>query len=298
MINHNTLRRSQLGIPANESQLVTEALESEADRIFFDLEDSLAPGEKEAARSDLIASVHDHDWGSKGLAYRINGTNTRWWHTDIIAVVEAVGSAIDTIIVPKTQAPCEIQTVATLLKTVEMKAGPDVGPIGISAQIETAAGMNAVTEIAHATDRLEALIFGPADYAASVGASHGIADYPGHYWHYPLSRVSQAAASAGLLAIGGPDTDPDDSQGFQQACQSEAALGYDGKVIVHPDQVETVNRLFSPTEAEAKRARRIVDRYEATESNEVAAIDGKIIDQEMYRLAKRIRSKAEKSGQL
>jgi len=298
MSHTNSLRRSQLGIPANESQLVAEAIESEADRIFFDLEDSLAPGEKTAARSELIAAVNDHDWSDTGLGYRINGTNTRWWHNDIIDVVEAVGSEIDTLILPKIRDSADVKTVATLLKTVEMNAGPEVGPIGVSAQIETAAGMNAVTEIAHATDRLEALIFGPADYAASIGASHGVAEYPGHYWHYPLSRVSQAAASAGLLAIGGPHTDPYDSQGFQQACQSEAALGYDGKIIVHPDQIETVNRVFSPTEAEAKRARRIVDTYEATASNDVAAIDGKIIDQEMYRMAKRIFSKAQKSGQL
>ena len=298
MSNTNSLRRSQLGIPANESQLVAEAVESEADKIFFDLEDSLAPGEKDAARAELIAAVTDHDWSDTGLGYRINGTNTRWWHNDIIEVVEAVGSEIETLIIPKIQDPSDVQTVVTLLKTVEMNAGADVGPIGVSAQIETAAGMNAVTEIAHATDRLEALIFGPADYAASIGASHGVTEYPGHYWHYPLSRVSQAAASAGLLAIGGPHTDPYDTQGFQHACQSEAALGYDGKIIVHPDQIETVNRVFSPTDEEAKRAQRIVETYEATAPNDVAAIDGKIIDQEMYRMAKRIFSKAQKSGQL
>jgi citrate lyase subunit beta/citryl-CoA lyase len=246
----------------------------------------------------LIQTVRDHDWSTKGLSYRINGTNTRWWHEDIIDVVEAVGEAIDTLIVPKVQAPSHIQTVATLLKTVETNAGSEVGSIGISAQIETAAGMNMVSEIAQTTDRLEALIFGPADYAASIGASRGVTDYPGHYWHYPLSRVSQAAASAGLLAIGGPHTDPYDTQGFQEACQAEAALGFDGKIIVHPDQIETVNRVFSPTEAEADRARRIVDTYEATPPNEVAAIDGKIIDQEMYQMAKRILSKAQKSGLL
>lgn len=298
MPHENALRRSQLGIPGNESQLVAEAIESEADEIFFDLEDSLAPGEKDPARSELIAAIKDHDWSGKRLSYRINGTNTRWWHTDIIDVITAVGGEIDTLIVPKVRTPSDVRTVATLLETVEMNSGPEVGPIGISAQIETAAGMNAVTEIAHATDRLEALVFGPADYAASIGASHGVDEYPGHYWHYPLSRVSQAAASAGLLAVGGPHTDPYDSQGFQQACQAEAALGFDGKVIVHPDQIETVNRLFSPTDEEAERARRIVDTYESTPPNDVAAIDGKIIDQEMYRMAKRIFSKAQKSGQL
>jgi citrate lyase subunit beta/citryl-CoA lyase len=200
--------------------------------------------------------------------------------------------------VPKVSGPADVQTVATLLSSVETNAGVDTGPIGLSAQIETAEGMDSITEIAHASDRLEALIFGPADYAASIGASHGVTEYPGHYWHYPLSGVSQAAASAGLLAIGGPHTDAHDSQGFQEACTAESALGYDGKVVIHPDQIETVNRVFSPTPEEADRALRIVDNYESTAPNDVAAIDGKIIDQEMYRMAKRIVSKAEQSDRL
>ena len=298
MLNENTLRRSQLGIPGNESRLVAEAMESAADEVFLDLEDSLAPGEKQSARSDLIDIVESHSWTDKVLSYRINGTNTRWWHTDIIEVVEAVGGAIDTIIVPKVSGPADVQTVATLLSSVETNAGVDTGPIGLSAQIETAEGMDSITEIAHASDRLEALIFGPADYAASIGASHGVTEYPGHYWHYPLSGVSQAAASAGWLAIGGPHTDAHDSQGFQEACTAESALGYDGKVVIHPDQIETVNRVFSPTPEEADRALRIVDNYESTAPNDVAAIDGKIIDQEMYRMAKRIVSKAEQSDRL
>ena len=297
MSQKNILRRSLLGIPGNESQLIGEAIESEADEIVIDLEDSLGPSEKTAARTVLIETVQAHDWSDTGVGYRINGTNTRWWYEDVIDVVEAVGGAIDSLIVPKVQAPSDIRTVTTLLESVETNAGSD-GSIGISAQIETAAGMDAITEIAHASDRLEALVFGPADYAASIGAAHGVEDYPGHYWHYPLSRVSQAAASAGLLAIGGPHTDPYDPQGFQAACRAEAALGFDGKLIVHPDQIETVNRVFSPTDAEADRARRIVDTYESTPANDVAAIDGNIIDQETYRMAKRIRSKAERSGVL
>jgi len=292
----NVLRRSQLGIPGNESQLVDEAIESDADEVFIDLEDSLAPSEKNAARKELIRTIEEHDWDEKTLTYRINGTDTRWWHNDIIDVIEAVGMAIDTLIVPKVESPSDITTVATLLRSVETNLGSSVGSIRISAQIETAAGMDLISEIAHASDRLDALIFGPADYAASIGASHGVDEYPGHYWHYPLSRVSQVAASAGLLAIGGPHTEPYDSQGFQQACRAEAALGYDGKIVVHPEQIATVNQIFSPTEEEATRAQEIVKMYESTPPEEVAAIDGKIIDQEMYEMAKQIRSKAERSG--
>jgi citrate lyase subunit beta/citryl-CoA lyase len=158
--------------------------------------------------------------------------------------------------------------------------------------------MNAVTEIAHASDRLTAIMFGPADYAASIGTSHGPADYPGHYWHYPLSRIAHAAASAGLLAIGGPFTDADDPQGFYRACKYERALGYDGKVVIHPEQIETANDVFSPTVQEAQRARRIVSRYEEADSNATAAIDGKVIDREMYRMARRILTKAEAAEML
>jgi citrate lyase subunit beta/citryl-CoA lyase len=296
MSQKNVLHRSQLGIPGNESQLIEEAIESAADEIFIDLEDSLAPSEKNAARKELIRTVKEHDWTEKTLTYRINGPNTRWWHNDIIEVIEAVGTEIDTLIVPKLQASSDIKTVATLLKTIETNLDSSVGAIRISAQIETAAGMDNISEIAHSSDRLNALIFGPADYAASLGASHDVDEYPGHYWHYPLSRVSQAAASAGLLAISGPHTEPYDSQGFQQACHAEAALGYDGKIVVHPDQITTVNRIFSPTEEEAARAQRIVETYESTPPEEVAAIDGKIIDHEMYEMAKQIRLRAEQSG--
>ena len=296
MTQKNALRRSALGIPGNELQLVDEAIESNADEIFIDLEDSLAPSEKNAARKELISTIENHDWSDKTLSYRINGTKTRWWHNDIIEVIESVASAIDTLIVPKVQDASDIQTVTTLLETVETNLDSAVEPIGISAQIETAEGMDAVSEISHTTDRLNALIFGPADYAASIGASHGVDESPGHYWHYPLSRVSQAAASAGLLAIGGPHADPYDSQDFQEACQVEAALGFDGKIVVHPEQIATVNRIYSPSEEEAARAQQIIQQYESTPAEEVAAIDGKIIDEEMYRMAKRICSKAEKSG--
>lgn len=295
MLNETPLRRSQLGIPGNESQLITAALESGADEIFLDLEDSVAPGEKQSARSDLIDVVETQQCDEMVLSYRINGTDTRWWYNDVIEVVDAVGEGIDTLTIPKVRGPSDVQAVTTLLEAVETNAGVAAGSIGVNAQIETATGMSAITEIAHATDRLRALVFGPADYAASIGASHGSSEYPGHYWHYPLSRVSQAASSAGLLAIGGPYTDPHDEQGLQQACTAESALGYDGKIIIHPDQIETVNRVFSPDPEEADRARRIVDSYEQASATDVAAIDGKIIDQEMYRLAKRIVSKAEKS---
>lgn len=291
MMDRSSLRRSRLGIPGNGSGFVAEAVGSGADEIFLDLEDSLAPGEKLSARDDLIEIVESRDWTTTDLSYRINGTDTRWWYNDVIEVASSVGDQIDTLIVPKVRSPSDIKTVANLLASVETNAGLDVGSISLDAQIETAAGLNRVTDIAHASDRLTAIIFGPADYTASVGASHGATDYPGHYWHYPLSRIAHAAASADLQAIGGPYTESDNEDAFAEACQYERALGFDGKVVIHPEQVETANDVFAPDVTEAQRARDIVTAYERA-GDDVAAIEGKVIDREMYRMASRILEKA------
>jgi len=295
MLDDKPLRRSLLGVPGNASDLVADAISTPVDHIFLDLEDSLASGKKEGARDIVLSIVDVHSWSDTGLGYRINGTDTRWWYNDVIDVVGTVGSDIDTIIVPKVRNSGDIQAVATLLDSVEANADVERGSIGLSAQIETAAGMNNVIDIVSASERLEAVIFGPADYAASVGAAHGATDYPGHYWHYPLSRIAHAAASAGLLAIGGPYADPDDPRGFEDACSLERNLGFDGKVVIHPEQVDTANDVFSPGLEEAKRARRIVQKYENADSNTFASIDGNVIDREMYQMAKRISAKAKKA---
>lgn len=298
MLNTPSVRRSHLGLPANERQLAADAIESETDEIFFDLEDSLAPGEKEPARSTIIDVVRSNEWSDTGLSYRINGTETRWWYDDVIEVISAVGEAIDTLIIPKVMSPSDIQTVATLVSSVETNRGLDTGSIALSAQIETATGMNAVVDIAHASERLTGIIFGPADYTASIGARHGATDYPGHYWHYPLSRIAHAAASAGLIAIGGPYTHPDDSEGFRQACEHERALGFDGKVVIHPTQVTTANEIFSPDTEEIRRAQQIVETYEQTDSDDIASIEGKVIDREMYHMADQILTKADEADLL
>ncbi len=290
------LRRSLLALPANERRLLKQAAESAADEVIFDLEDSLAPGEKQAARGDLIAAVRDHDWGETNLSYRINATHTRWWYEDLIEPLTAVGSDLSQVVVPKVRNEEDVHAVATLVDSIETNAGLERNSIDLSVQIETAAGMNTAIEIATASDRLTALIFGPADYAASVGAIKGAAEYPGHYWHYPLSRVAHAAGGADLLAIGGPYPTANDPQGFREACTYERALGYDGKMVIHPQQVPTANDVFSPTKTEAQRAKQIVQQYQTTDPDDVISIDGRVIDKETYRMAQRILSKAEEAG--
>ncbi len=295
MSSTDVLRRSILAIPASSRQQVADAATSNADEVFFDLEDSLAPSEKPTARAELIAAIRDHDWGDTTLSYRINGIDTRWWYEDVIEPLTAVGAAIDSLIVPKVQAPSDVRTVETLLDSLEQNVGLAAGEIGLSVQIETASGMNAVVEIAHASDRLTAMVFGPADYAASIGATVGSTEYPGHYWHYPLSRLAHAAASAQLSTIGGP-YGTDDIEAFRTACQHEHALGYDGKIVIDPDQIAVANDVFAPTAEQAARAKEIVERYQRAEADKIAAIDGNVIDKEMYRMAKRVLSKAEKAG--
>lgn len=290
------LRRSLLAIPANERRLAADAAGSDADEVVFDLEDSLAPSEKHRARETLIAAVEEHDWGETTLGYRINGTDTQWWYEDLIEPISTVGTALTTVVLPKVSDAGDVRTVATLLDSVETAVGLTDRPVDLCAQIETASGMNNAVEIAGASERLTALLFGPADYAASLGAIKGAADYPGHYWHYPLSRVAHAAASADLLALGGPYAATDDPDGFREVCAHERALGYDGKMVVDPDQVATANEVFAPTAAEAKRARRIVQHYREADPDDVVSIDGKVIDKETYRMARRILAKADTAG--
>ncbi len=295
MIVANSLHRSNLAIPGNDLSIVSDALGSDPDGVLLDLEDSLAPGEKVNARERIPSLVTEHNWEDIVLSYRINGVRTRWWYGDVITVISEVGDEIDVLIIPKVRKNEDVQAVSLLLDSIERNAGIEPGSIKISAQIETAEGMNNVKAIAQASDRLDALIFGPADYATSVGALHGARDYPGHYWHYPLARLSHAAASAGLHAIGGAYVDSGDEEAFQEACFLERSLGYDGKIVVNPAQVEMAHEVFSPDADEIERAQRIVRRYEDAPQNTVAAIDGNVIDPAMYRMAKRIISKAERA---
>ncbi len=297
-----SLRRSQLGTPANEWELIKETIHSRTDEVFLDLEDSLAPSEKRPARQTLIDAIDAYDWSSMELSYRINAVNTRWWYEDVITVVNEVGSHIDNIIVPKVTDSADVQTVVNLLRQVQVNAGLDIGSINVSVQIENAISMNNVSEIVHSSDQLSAVIFGPADYAMSIGAtgqpSTRSSDQPEQYWQYPLSRLSHSASSANLLTIGGPYVDVDDMDGFRNWCEYERRLGYDGKLVLTQAQAQTANEVFTPNLEEAKRAQQIVDQYESTKSQAVASIDGNVIDRETYRMAKQILTKAEKGGVL
>jgi citrate lyase beta subunit len=275
--------------------MINKALGLPVDEVMLDLEDGVALGEKEAARLNIIGAFKDHDWGERVRAYRINGLDTPFGYRDIIDVVEQVGESIDVIVIPKVEKVADVQFVDMLLSQIEMRLGLNQ-TIGLEASIETALGMLNVKEIAFASHRLEALVFGIADYGASLtmpsgGVSgHGDAEeqYPGHRWHFPMSRLVMAAKAAGLAAIDAPYGDFKDEAGLERSCQIAASLGYDGKWAIHPAQLEIINKAFTPSGEDIQRAVRILQAYEkaAASGTGATALDGKMVDGGSIRLAR------------
>lgn len=300
----DSIRRSQLATPGSNPKMMAKAAGSPADEVFLDLEDSVAPDDKVDARSTVIEAIRDNDWTDTVLAFRINGLDTKWWYDDLIEVVSEAGSEIDDIIVPKVTSSSDIDTVETLLEQVEVNAGLDIGGIGLEVQIEDGAGMNNAIEIAYASDRLDSLIFGPGDYSAAMGTP-GLTigrfpDYPGHYWHYQLSRLNHAAKSAGIPCIDGPYSVIDDPDGYEESCRHANLLGCDGKWTIHPSQIEIANKVFAPDPETAAKAERIVEAYaDATDSGQGSvSIDGEMIDKATHKMAKRVLKRAKAASVL
>ncbi|MFB6297377.1 MAG: CoA ester lyase [Salinirussus sp.] len=296
------LRRSQLAVPANDAGMMASAAESDADEVFLDLEDSVPPTAKTGARETLVEAVRNNDWSGTILSFRMNGIDTRWWHGDVTEVVGAVGDTLDDVIVPKVAGPSDVHTVENLLSAVE--AEHDVGPVGIEPQIEDGNGMHNVYEIAHASDRLSSIIFGPGDYSAAMGTPGldigQFPEYPGHYWHYALSECNAAAKSAGLPCIDGPYSDIEDTDGYRTSAERANMLGCDGKWVIHPNQVPVANDVFAPDPEVAERARRIVDAYAEAmaEGSGAVRVDGQLVDEATNKMAKEIVETARAAGVL
>jgi citrate lyase beta subunit len=275
--------------------MITKARGLPADEVMLDLEDGVALEEKENARLNLIRALKELDWEHRVRACRINGLDTPFAYRDIIDVVEQAGSCLDVIVLPKVERAAEVQFAATLLGQIERRLGLDRA-IGLEASIETALGMMHVGEIAFASSRLETLVFGVADYGASLTmpsaglSGHGDAEelYPGHRWHFPMSRLVMAAKAAGLGAIDAPYGDFKDQAGLEQSCRTAVSLGFDGKWAIHPVQLETINAAFSPTAEDIDRACRILRAYEQARDKGAgaAAVDGKMVDAASIRLAR------------
>ncbi|MPY83640.1 MAG: CoA ester lyase [Actinophytocola sp.] len=290
------LQRSELAVPGSNPSFIDKAADGEADFIFLDLEDAVAPPEKEQARKNVIEALRDIDWAGKGktVSVRINGLDTHYMYRDVVDVVEQAGQHLDTILVPKVGVPADLYCVEALVNQIEQAKDFD-NRIGTEALIETALGMANVEAIAASGGRLEALHFGVADYAASnrartVSIGGLNPDYPGDQWHFALSRMIVACRAYGLRAIDGPFGDYSDPDGYLDGARRAAALGAEGKWAIHPSQVELANTVFTPPEAEVTKARRIVEelRKAEAEGKGAASVDGKMIDAASERMAQTV----------
>ncbi len=307
----NRLHRSELAVPGTNHRAMAKAPMLGADVVFLDLEDAVAPEDKERARVDVIDALGAHDWSACAVSVRVNGLDTHWCYRDIVDVVEARGHVLDTLLVPKVGRPSDVEFVGTLLDQIEQRNGWEPRKIGIHVLIETAAGMANVEAIGRARpDRLEAMVFGVADYAASVRArttniGGANPDYAvltdadaagarqthwGDQWHFGISRMVAACRAEGLRPIDGPFGDFDDHDGYMAAARRAAALGCEGKWAIHPSQVALANEVFSPGDAEVERARRILQAMEdaAKRGQGAVALDGRLIDAASIRMAENV----------
>ena len=290
------LQRSELAVPGSNPAMFPKALDSAADYIFLDLEDAVAPGDKEQARRNVIQALQDHDWRGRGktISVRINGIDTHYMYRDVVDVVEQAGARLDTILIPKVGVPADVYLVDALLTQIEQAKGIP-HRIGIDVLIETTLGMANVEAIAQSSRRLEAMHFGVADYAASCRARTVVIgglnpDYPGDQWHAALSRMLVACRAYGLRPIDGPFGDFKDPDGYRLAARRAAALGYEGKWAIHPSQIALANEVFSPPPAEVDRAKRILVALDeaAREGRGAAQLDGRMIDAASARMAQNV----------
>ncbi len=287
-------RRSCLSVPGSSPRFLAKATSLNADQVLLDLEDAVAPDAKTQARAHVASALEESDWGGKVITVRVNGATTPWAYRDVIEIVERSGQHLDTIVLPKVSGPGQVAWLDLLLGQVEQAAGLRPGRIGIEAQIEDAPGLAGVDQIAGSSPRLEALIFGPADFMASVGMrSLQIGAQPRGYaggdaFHYPHMRILVAARAHGLQAIDGPYAAIGDAGGLARSAASAAALGYDGKWVIHPGQIDAVNAAFSPGQEEYDRAELIIEAYEyytSVQSRGAARLDGEMIDEASRKLA-------------
>ncbi|HEY7763327.1 MAG TPA: CoA ester lyase [Actinomycetota bacterium] len=317
MARTDRLHRSELAVPGTNERAIEKAPTLGADVVFLDLEDAVAPDDKERARENVIEALGIQDWSRCAISVRINGLDTHWCYRDVVEVVEARGDVLDTVLVPKVGSPSDVEFVATLLDQIEQRSGWEAGRIGIHILIETAAGMANVEAISRARpDRLEAMVFGVADYAASVQArttniGGANPDYSvltdadpgtgarsmhwGDQWHFGISRMVAACRAQGLRPIDGPFGDLADADGFRSAARRAAALGCEGKWAIHPSQVELANEVFTPAGAEVEHAERILQAMEegAKEGKGAVSLDGRLIDAASIRMAENLMRKVE-----
>jgi len=289
------LSRSLLFVPASKPAMIQKAAASAADLVCIDLEDAVAPDEKAASRPNVVRALKELNFGRRTRVVRINGLDTPFAYRDLVEVVEAAGDRIDVIMLPKAGSARDVAFVDTMLSQIEAHVGLQ-RRIGIEAQIETAHGFLHCSEIASASPRLEGLVFGAGDYAASMrmpSAAIGEFDandeiYPGHRWHAVMHAVVATARANGLRAIDGPYAGYKDSAGLEKSARIARVMGFDGKQCIHPSQIPIVNRMFSPSTEEVAHAKSVVEAYNEAAKSGRGAVgkDGKMIDYANIRMAR------------
>ncbi len=290
------LQRSELAVPGSSPKMFEKALSSAADYVFLDLEDAVSPNDKITARANVIKSLNEMDWRGSGktISVRINSLDTHYMYSDLIEIVEYAGENVDTILVPKAGTASDVYMIDCLLTQIETNKKLK-NKIGIECLIETALGMSNIKEIATSSERLEALHFGVADYAASLRARTTVIgglneNYPGDQWHHGLSELVMTCRAYGIRAIDGPFGDFNDPDSYTSAAKRGAAIGIEGKWAIHPSQIELANNVFSPPEAEVTKAKRILEELEkaAKDGKGAAQLDGRMIDAASARMAENI----------
>ena len=282
-------RRVQLSVPGSSDRMMAKAAASDADHVFLDLEDAVAPIAKKPARAQIVTALNTLDWTGKTRCVRVNDLRTPWAYEDIIEVVRGAGANLDTIMLPKAQDARDIWFVETLLEGLEKDFGLPHS-IGIEALIEEVHGMKNVNRIAESSPRLEALIFGVGDYSASqkmdarsVGGDTG---YPGDIWHYGRYRMIIAARANGLDPIDGPFADFRNDEAYREECRRGLILGAAGKWAIHPAQIPIALEIFTPAAEDVAYARKMIAAYAEAEARGLGAIqvDGEMVDAASVRI--------------
>ena len=297
-------RRSCLSIPGSSEKMMGKGPNIPADMVFLDLEDAVAPKEKEASRARIVSAIRGNDWGDKVLCVRVNDWSTKWTAYDIMEVVGGAGERLDEIMLPKVENAAQIVATDLLLRQVEIASGLPIGHIGIEAQIETARGLINVEEICAASPRVETIIFGPADFAASMEmpvltGGVQIPEYPGDHFHYVFNKILMAGRANGLQVIDGPFLHVRDNDALRDYAMRARTLGFDGKWALHPDQVTVLNDVFSPTQEQFDKAWQILDAYKAaTENDGMGAVmfGNEMIDEASRKMALKFISSGERAG--
>jgi citrate lyase subunit beta/citryl-CoA lyase len=303
----NLPRRACLSVPGSSPKMLTKAAGLGADMVFLDLEDAVAPLEKEAARDNVVEAINTLDWGDAVLCVRVNAWDTKWTYGDVIRVVEHASERLDELMLPKVEHASDVRALDLLLTQIEQVTGRQ-STVGIEAQIETARGLINVEEICEASPRLETIIFGPADFAAStempvLTGGVQIPEYPGDHFHYVFSKILMAGRANGLQVIDGPFLKIKELDALRDYAMRTRILGYDGKWALHPDQVAVINEVFTPTQEQFDTAFDILEAYEkatteggAGERKGAVMFGDEMIDEASRKMAIKFVSRGERAG--